>query len=274
MLTGIVIANLGLFATSSHFSAWPFLVLATMSTMGWLSPRLRPAVLGHYLIVSVLGGLLFLLGSLPSLSCPTLCGVGLLLTIGFPPFQFWILKVLSQLDHSSICLLLGPFKIGTLWLMLSSSHSSLSLPVIPFIFGAIILFTSFSVGFILFASSSCQLIFLFSLGPTLFVNYYIFYLLALWIVELSISGRLSPLIAFCGLAGVPPFSMFWGKFFAISFLPLWGSFLLLFLSALIVQPYLILGVTFSIRASHSLPMLDLLYYIPPLLFLVLTYWIV
>jgi len=168
-----------LISSSSHFSAYPFLVVATMSTMGWLSSRLRPAVLGHYLIVSVLGGLLFLLGSLPSFSCPLLCGVGLLLTIGFPPFQFWILKVLSQLDHSSICLLLGPFKIGTLWLLLSSWHDSLSLPVIPFIFGAIILYSSSSVGFILYASSSCQLIFLFSLGPSLFVHYYIFYLLAL-----------------------------------------------------------------------------------------------
>ena len=76
-------------------------------------------------------------------------------------------------------MLLGPFKIGTLWLILSISSYSLSLSFIPFIFGAIILFSSFSVGFILFASSSCQLIFLFSLGPVLFVNYYIFYLLAL-----------------------------------------------------------------------------------------------
>ena len=90
-----------------------------------------------------------------------------------------MLKVLRQLDHTSICLLLGPFKIGTLWLLLSTSSNFLSLPVLPFIFGAIILFSSFSVGFILFASSSCQLIFLFSLGPSLFVEYYIFYLLAL-----------------------------------------------------------------------------------------------
>ena len=88
MLTGIVIANLGLSATSSHLSAWSFLVLATMSTIGWLSSRLTPQLLGHYLIVSVLGGLLFLLGSLPSFSCSLLCGVGLLLNIGFPPFQF------------------------------------------------------------------------------------------------------------------------------------------------------------------------------------------
>ena len=88
MLLGILLSVLGTCLCTSHLIIWSFLVLRTLSACGWLKTSLPRDALVLYFVVSVLGGLLFLVSSCEFQFSSVLLQLALLLKIGFFPFQF------------------------------------------------------------------------------------------------------------------------------------------------------------------------------------------
>lgn len=114
MLLGIFLSVLGTCSSSSAHIIWSFLVLGTLSSVGWLKTKLSTGALSLYFLVSVLGSLLFLLGCSKFIFSGLVLQLALSLKIGLAPFQFWVHKVLLSLDVGSLCFFLGPLKFGLL----------------------------------------------------------------------------------------------------------------------------------------------------------------
>jgi len=204
-----------------------------------------------YFVVSVLGSLLFLISSVPSsLSCQLL-QLALLLKLGLAPFQFWVYKVISNLQLSSLCFFLGPLKFGLLWLLVGINSPSLLLFSASLILGISLLWNGTVVSVILFASGARNIIFLVLLGPSYFPCFYATYLLALLGVALISARIISPFIAFACLAGLPPLTMFWAKVVALSLFPFFWALLLLLVSCLSLWPYLLCAICFPSSSSSS-----------------------
>lgn len=136
MLVGIFVSVAGSALSLSPFIVWSFFVIGTLSICAWLKSFLPSSSLVLYFVISVLGGLLFLLGSCAWLTQYPIVILALLLKIGLFPFQFWIIKVLSHLPLMSLCFFLGPMKTGLLYLLLNTSSTSLSLAGLSLLLGA------------------------------------------------------------------------------------------------------------------------------------------
>jgi len=172
---GVFLSVLGPLCLPSPIWSWGFLVLGTLSTTLWLKPRLPPTSLSLYFVISVLGSLLFCVSSSNTAPLRLLCCLGLLLLLGFSPFQFWISKVLVHLDLFSLFLFLGPIKIRYLYLLLLSLSSFWLLGLLPFLVGSLVLFSSGYLSLILYSSGSLQVSLLFFMDPTFFVFFFSIY---------------------------------------------------------------------------------------------------
>jgi len=115
------------------------MVVGTLSVCGWLKPKVAADALVLYFVMSVLGSLVFLVSCSGVLFSSILLQLSLLLKIGLAPFQFWVFKVLSKLDISSLCFFLGPLKMGLLWLVVNVSHPSFLLNTASLVIGLILL---------------------------------------------------------------------------------------------------------------------------------------
>jgi len=204
MLLGILISVIGAALCTSHLIIWSFLVLSTLSTCGWLKSRLPRDALVLYFIVSVLGGLLFLVSSCEFTFSCLLLQLALLLKLGFSPFHFWALKVLLSLDLVSLCFFMGPLKIGILYLFLGISRPSIPLLSLSLLTGLVLLFLASHISGLLFASGSVQLLILVLLGPSLGPSYYLIYLVALLGIVFFAWSLISQYFAFLALSGLPP----------------------------------------------------------------------
>jgi len=208
VLLGISLSIAGtLMATKAHVT-WFFLVLGTLSTCGWLQPKIPSRFLVLYFVVSVLGGLLFLLSCGNFYFSTLILQLSLLLKLGLAPFQYWVYSVIQSLGVSDTCLFLGPFKLGLLYLLVCVGSVSFLLCSLSFFIGLTLLWLTSRLQLVLFASGALQLLVFVVMGPCLFLTYYFIYLLALLGVAWSSSGLVSPLLAFFGLAAVPPLTLF------------------------------------------------------------------
>jgi len=249
MLIGILLSIFGTFLSLSAFITWVFLVTGSLCLCGWLKTKLPSRSLVLYFVVSVLGSLSFLV-SCCGLPCSgILLQLSILLKLGIAPFHFWILPVLSHLDLLSLCFFLGPTKVGLLFLLLRSSLPSPILYLLSTFLGLILLYLSRHIYLVVYASGSLQLIILYFLTTSIIIVYWCIYMLALVSVALSPGSHFSPLMAFLGLAGLPPFTMFWAKLLVLCSLPSFLSFFVLVLSCLSVWPYVRLSLSMP---SHSL----------------------
>merc|ERR1712212_1406594 len=98
----------------SPLPIWSFIVLGTLSICGWLKTKVTRDALVLYFVISVVSSLLFLLRSgIHSLS-PTFLHLALLLKLGIAPFHFWVYKVIVHLPLFTLCIFLGPLKLGIL----------------------------------------------------------------------------------------------------------------------------------------------------------------
>jgi len=88
MLVGIFVSVAGRALSLSPFIVWSFFVIGTLSITAWLKNILPSSSLVLYFVISVLGGLLFLLGSCAWLQQYPIIILALLLKIGLFPFQF------------------------------------------------------------------------------------------------------------------------------------------------------------------------------------------
>lgn len=238
MLLGILISVLGTCLSSSQLLVWSFLVIGSLSVCGWLKPTLSSDALVLYFVVSVLGGLLFLISCIDSELSSLVLQLSLLLKLGLAPFQFWVYKVLSQLGLGKLCFFLGPLKVGLLWLLVNIPSPSFILASGSLLLGLSLLWSSYKLQLVLYASGACQLLILLLLGSTTFCLYYSIYLLALFGVSCIDSNLVSSLLAFLCLGALPPLTIFWAKVFAIVVLPFSSSALVLLISLLCLWPYL------------------------------------
>merc|ERR1712212_1322805 len=162
---GVFLSVLGPLCLPSPICSWGFLVLGSLSITLWLKPRLPPDSLALYFVISVLGSLLFCISNSISTPIRFLDCLGLLLLLGFCPFQFWVHKVLVHLDLFSLFLFLGPIKLRYLYLLLLSLRSFWLLGLLPFLMGAVLLFCSGALWTILYSSGSLHVLLLFFMDP-------------------------------------------------------------------------------------------------------------
>ena len=257
VLLGISLSIAGtLLATKAHV-LWFFLVLGTLSTCGWLQPKIPSRFLVLYFVVSVLGGLLFLLSCGNFYFSTLILQLSLLLKLGLAPFQFWVYSVIQSLGVSETCLFLGPFKFGLLYLLVCVGSVSFLLCSLSFFIGLTLLWITSRLQLVLFASGALQLLVFVVMGHCHFATYYFIYLLALLGVACSSTGLVSPLLAFFGLAAVPPLTLFWGKLLAIVTLPVYYGLMVILLSLLRIWPYIrcSIEICLSRRSSFCLVLL-------------------
>lgn len=262
MLLGLLFSVLGTALTSTHLLTWSFLVLGTLSATCWLKDKLTSVTLALFFVVSCLGGLMFLLASGPHFISALLLQLALLLKLGFAPFQFWVFKVLPQLDLVSVCLFLGPLKFGYLFLLASLSSSAFFLYLASLFVGLLVLYLSSSLQLVLYASGAAQLVILIALGPDLMPVYLLIYVLALFGIGAYEWGLVSPLFGFLSLGGLPPLAMFWPKAMALVSLPPCFGVLVLFVSVSSLFPYLLCSISLSCTFASSQLFCSLLSLVP------------
>jgi len=88
MFLGVFLSQFGLLCCSSSIALWSFFVLGTLSAICYFKTYLPPTALILFFISSVIGGLLFLAGTLCLDSTVWVLVIGLLLKLGFAPFHF------------------------------------------------------------------------------------------------------------------------------------------------------------------------------------------
>lgn len=251
VLFGILVAVIGTCLLKTHLMIWSFLVIGSLSVSGWLKAKVPSDALVLYFVVSALGRLLFLLRCSEFVLSNILLQLALLLKLGLAPFQFWVFKVLLPLNITSLCFFLGPLKFGLLWLIVNITHPSLILASASLCLGIIILWLSSQIQIVLYASGSCQLLFLVVLGPSIFPLYYVVYLLALLGVSWFRSKIISSFFAFLSLGALPPLTMFWAKVLALLSLPTLYAGLVLLTSLLTLWPYIRCSVELNTQTSTS-----------------------
>jgi len=257
-----MISVAGIMLTVTHLLAWSFIVIGTLSICGWLKSTCRTQAWVLYFVISVLGGLGFLLRWSGSIFCPVLLQLSLLLKLGLAPFQFWVFPVLIRLDHVSLCIFLGPLKVGLLWLFVNVTSASLVLCLASLFCGLCFLWLSANLALVLYGSGSCQLIIFTILGPSFFPSYLYIYLLCLFAVSCITTSHISPYFAFCCLGAIPPFTIFWGKFYAIITLPFVFGCAVILISLLSLWPYLRCALSFKYFSSWSLVLKGLVLMLP------------
>lgn len=89
-------------------------MLGTLSICGWLKTKVTSDALVLYFVISVISSLLFLLRSGEHPLSPIFLHFALLLKLGMAPFHFWVYKVIVHLPLPTLCIFLGPLKLGIL----------------------------------------------------------------------------------------------------------------------------------------------------------------
>ena len=88
MFLGVFLSQFGLLCCSCSLALWSFLVISTLCAICYFKPHLPSSALVLFFISSVIGGLLFLAGTLCLDSTGWVFVIGLLLKLGFAPFHF------------------------------------------------------------------------------------------------------------------------------------------------------------------------------------------
>jgi len=221
--------------------------LGTLSTIGYFKLFLPAHSLVLLFICSVVGGLLFLYGSLHPTSYSLIPNIGLLLKLGLAPFHFWMLKVVVFVTEFPSFILLGLMKVGPILLLIDCSSFTLVWGLLSFIVGLPVLFSCTSLNLVLLGSGILQFWVLRTLQASTFNFYLSSYLLSLLLCCCAHTLQVSYLLAFLSLAGLPPFLFFVAKLLVLVTSPFLVCFLVLLVSALRLFPYALFG------SSHSVP---------------------
>jgi len=252
MVLGISLSVTGLICCKHVFVIWAFIVLGSFSSAGLLSLSLTPVPLATFFVSSVLGGLLFIISSFRSSVPALLSGLALMLCLGFFPFQFWSLVVLSHLPLRVSCFFLGPMKLGYFFLLLDLNISICSLGMIALLLGTLLFFHCTTLSGLLWSSSSCLLLPIVLLGSYNGFLYFAIYCLALLCLSSYRILGLSLFLCFSGLGGLPPLLMFWAKFIALSLLPTVFGILVILSSIISVIPYFYFACSNFLSGSRNL----------------------
>jgi len=236
---------------SSSLSLWSFLVLGTLSAICYFKTYLPPTALILFFISSVIGGLLFLAGTLSLDSTVRVLVIGLLLKLGFAPFHFWTIKVTVFLRGFPLFFFLSVLKIGPLFLLVHSCGSILFWSAFSFIVGLLLIWTGSSSSFVLLGSGLAQFTVLCSLPTLLFWPYLLSYFLRLLLCCSSSALSVSALVAYLSLSGIPPFPFFISKLLALVFCSFPAGIVILLVSSVSFLPYLWLGLISNAHTTSS-----------------------
>jgi len=237
MVVGIWLSSLGLVSFSSSVLSWFWIVLSTLSFVGWLKGQVDSSALSLFFVASLVSSLLFLLGTLSGPFSHILIQLSILLKLGYAPFQFWVYKMLPVMKTSCLVLFLGPFKLGFLALF-SSLNSTFTPFALPSLFlGIVLLCTSSSLSIVLYASGSRMFFFLTLLGGPCSFLFILIYNLSLLLILCWHFGLSSLFFALLSLVGLPPLGMFWAKAILLAVLPFISALLLLLVSSLTFWSY-------------------------------------
>jgi len=251
MFLGLLISTLGLLSCSSPFFLWAFLVLGTLSTIGYFKLFLPAHSLVLLFICSVVGGLLFLVGSLHPTSYSLIPNIGLLLKLGLAPFHFWMLKVVVFVTEFSSFILLGLMKVGPLFLLIDGPSFTLVWGLLSFVVGLPVLYSCTSVNLVLLGSGILQFCVLSALQASTLNFYLSSYLVSLLLCCCAHTLHVSYLLAFLSLAGLPPFLFFVAKLSVLVSSPFLVCILVLLVSALRLFPYALFGSSHLVPFSSS-----------------------
>jgi len=198
-------------------------------------------------ICSVVGGLLFLVGSLHPTTYSSIPNIGLLLKLGLAPFHFWMLKIVVFVTEFPSFVLLGLAKVGPLFLLTAGPSLSLVMSLLSLVVGLLLLFSCTCVNLVLLGSGLLQFCVLSVLQATTFNFYFSSYLISLLLCCCAQTLQVSYLLAFLSLAGLPPFLFFVAKLSVLVSSPFLVCVLVLLVSALRLFPYALFG------SSHLVP---------------------
>jgi len=203
-----------------------------------------------YYIPSVIGGLLWLVGSFSYPFLPYLIFFGLSLKLGLFPFTGWAVTVCLGLNPLQLFFFLGPLKVGPLYLIVFSTPVCVPLSFLSFVFGLVMLSISNSFVLILLSSSLITFFYFVLISPFAFIFYFCSYLVTLFLLCGLPGLECSILVALLGLAGLPPFPLFWGKLLVLVSLPPALSVWFLILRGFCLPAYLsYLGCLLNPRTS-------------------------
>lgn len=250
MVTGIWLSSLGLVSFSSSVLSWFWIILSTLSFVGWLKGQINSSALSLFFVASLISSLLFLLGTLSGPFSHILIQLSILLKLGYAPFQFWVFKILPLLRFNHLVLFLGPFKFGFL-VLFSQLNSTFTPFVLPsLILGIFLLCVSSSLKIVLYASGSRMFFFLTLLGGPCSLIFILTYNLSLLLVLCWHFGMSSLFFALLSLVGLPPLGMFWAKAIMLAVIPFIFALLLLLVSSLTFWSYCRCG-TLSRDVCHT-----------------------
>jgi len=208
MLIALLFSGLALVSLTSL----PFILLTlglhSIVIVSLLSSSVSPDTLLAYFLPSVVGSLLWFMGSLVSSYGLYLLVVGLLLKLRMFPFHYWGLKVVNNLNSISLFIIIVPAKVPVLTLFLCSGHSFHVLSLIMLCFGLPIFLLRSYLSHLLVWSSHLTLGFLFLMGSPIFYSYLFMYSFRLRLLLFSSSFSVSKEFACLSLSGLPPFYIF------------------------------------------------------------------
>lgn len=171
-----------------------------------------------------------------------------------------MVRIVSFLSGFVLWVTLGLLKLGPLYLLVCSHSDVFLWGVFSLLFSIPMLWCSSSLSLTLLCSGLAQFFLLSSLPNSLFIYFYLIYILSLLLVCCSSSFYISPFIALYSLAGLPPFPLFLSKIFILFYSSFFTSLALLFLSAITLQPYLSIGISLKSNVISSFSFLLLVCY--------------
>jgi len=250
MVVGIWLSSLGLVSFSSSVLSWFWIILSTLSFVGWLKCQINSSALSLFFVASLISSLLFLLGTLSGPFSHILIQLSILLKLGYAPFQFWVYKILPLMNFNNLVMFLGPFKFGFLMLFshLNCTFTPFVLPSL--LLGIVLLCVSSSLHLVLYASGSRMFFFLTLLGGPCSLIFIFIYNLSLLLVLCWHFGLSSLFFALLSLVGLPPLGMFWAKAIMLAVFPLIFALLLLLVSSFTFWSYCRCG-TLSRDGVHT-----------------------
>jgi len=234
----LLLSSTCLLCVSSTLFLFILISLQSISFVALLSYSNSHKIGVSYYIPSVIGGLLWLVGSFCYPFMPYLIFLGLSLKLGLFPFTGWAVSVCLGLRPLQLFFFLGPLKVGLLYLIIFSSQVCIPLSFLSFVFGLVMLSTSSSFVLILLSSSLITFFYFTFISPFAFIFYLCTYLITLLLLSGVPLLECSFFTALLGLGGLPPFSLFWGKLLVLISLPPILSPCFLLLRGLCLPAYL------------------------------------
>jgi len=204
----VCFCSFGLTVLHSPVPLFILLSLQTVAFTSILSSVCPSSVAAAYFVPSIVGGLLWLLGSFCSQRFSLVIVLGLLLKLGLFPFQGWGFKVALRLGGFALFCFLVPLKVGPLYLLLFCSSFQPILGLCSFLIGIFYLYVSSCLSALLFGSSLVSFFYFLLISPSVWFFYFFVYAIVLSSLCSLPYFSLSLFLSLLSLGGLAPLALF------------------------------------------------------------------